>query len=98
MKRILLGLIVVAALRGSALAQVPPTTAEVQGARDALTAYAANEGETSEGFCQRINVSEDRFLAFAIAVQRTGGTYTKTIRSMENMARAQQGLSPLPND
>jgi hypothetical protein len=96
MKRILLAIAFAAGLMGSARAQATP--GETRDAIAALTAYAATEGETPEGFCARINMDEDRLLAVAIAVHRTGGTYTKTIRSMENLARIQQGLAPLPND
>lgn len=96
MKRILLAAAFIIALAGPALAQATP--AETEEAFDALTAYAASEGETPAEFCQRINTPQDRLLALAIAVHRTGGSYTKTIRSMENLGRVQQGLAPLPND
>jgi hypothetical protein len=103
MKRILLAIAFAAGLMGSARAQATP--GETRDAIAALTAYAATEGETPEGFCARINMDEDRLLAIAIAAHRAaiaahlvGSTYTKTIRSMENLARIQQGLAPLPND
>jgi hypothetical protein len=94
MRRFLLAVGFVAAFVGSALAQAsPPTPAEIKEAHDALTAYAENEGETRDQFCQQLNTPEDRVLAFEIAVHReAGGPYRGTIRILENLGRVQQGL------
>jgi hypothetical protein len=56
--------------------------------RSEITAYAATKGETSQEFSQRIGNSLEEIVAFASAVERSGGTSLGAIKSLDGFSEA----------
>ena len=56
--------------------------------RSEIVAYAATKGETSEEFSRRVGSSLEEIIAFAFAVEKSGGTSLGAIKSLEGFSEA----------